>query len=81
MVQTGAILVEAIRGNRPQAEQRAAEVVDDAAVQKAELVAGRLVGVIGNLDQHRPPEHGLVELPGSLDIGDGEANVPDRSSA
>ena len=35
VVQAGAILVEAVRGDRPQPEQRAAEVVDDAAVQEA----------------------------------------------
>src|ERR1700757_2458921 len=63
VIEAAAILVEAVPGDRPQPEQRAAEVVDDTAVQEAQLVAGRLVGVVRDLQQYRPPEHALVELP------------------
>ena len=63
VVQAGAILVEAVGGHRAQPEQGAAEVVDDPAVQEAQLVAGFLVGILGDLDQHRPTEDALVELP------------------
>ena len=63
VVQAGAVLVEAVVGDRPQPDQRAAQVVDDTAEQKPQLLAGRLVGVVGDLEQHRPTEDALVELP------------------
>ena len=72
--------MEAVGGDRPQPEQRAAEVVDDTAKQEAQLVAGRFVGILGDLEQHRPTEYALVELPRPLNIGDGEADMRDGST-
>ena len=62
VVQAGAVLMEAVDGNRPQRHQRAAQVVDDTAEQECERVASRLVGVVGDLDKNGPPEDALVEL-------------------
>src|SRR5271166_2027288 len=80
VVEADAILVEAVRGDRPQPEQRTAEVVDDATEQEAELVAGGFVCVLGDLQQHRPTEDALVELARSLDIGDGQPDVRDGAT-
>ena len=72
-----AVLVEAVGGDRPQRDQRTAHVVDDTTEQKRQLVAGRLVGVVGHLKQNRPTEDALVELSGPLDVADGEPHMRD----
>ena len=77
VVQSAAVLVEPIGRNGTKADQRAAEVVDHAAEQKAERLLGRRVGPLGRLDQHRPAEDALVELSRPLDVGDGKPDVRD----
>src|SRR5262249_11517394 len=77
VVKPAAILVEAVPGDRPQPQQRAAEVVDDTAEQEAELGARGRGGVLARVEQHRPTEHALVELPGSLDVRHGQPNMRD----
>jgi hypothetical protein len=47
MIESAAVLVEPIGRDRPKADECAAEVVDHAAVQKAERLAGGLVGAVG----------------------------------
>ena len=80
VVQSDSVLVEAVSGDRPQPEQRAAEVVDDAAVQEAQLIAGGFVGIFGDFQQHRPTEHALVELARPLDIGHGQSDMCDGTT-
>src|ERR1700733_187001 len=77
VVQPAAVLVEAIGGDRPQRDQRAAHVVDNATEQERQLLTGRRVGVVGDLNENRPTEDALVELSGPLDVTDGEPYMRD----
>ncbi len=81
MVQSAPVLVKHVARDGPKADQRAAEVVDDAAVQEAERFTGRGVGVLGQLDQHRPAEHAVVEMSRPFEVGDGESDMRDGGGA
>src|SRR6185369_7460242 len=80
MVQTGAILVEAVDGDGTQPNQPVSGVVDNAAEQEAQLITSGLVGIGGHLKEDRPTEDALVEAPGPNDVGDGEPDVRDGGS-
>ena len=47
MVQSAAVLVEPVGRDGPKADQRAAEVIDHAAEQESERLAGGRVGSFG----------------------------------
>ena len=47
MVQAGSVLVETVGRHGTKPDQRAAEVVDHAAEQKAQRLPGGLVGLVG----------------------------------
>jgi len=53
VVETDAVLIEAVVGNGAQAEQGGAKLVDHAAEQESELGAGGLVGVRRNFVHDR----------------------------
>lgn len=48
VIQAGPVLIEPVGSNRPQADQRAAEVVDNPAEEERQCFRSRGVGVGGN---------------------------------
>jgi len=75
VVEANPVLVEAVIGAGPQSDDRAADVVEDAAEQEAQLLAGRIVGVVGHLEGDGPAEDRFVEIAGPRDVGDREPDV------
>jgi len=49
VIEADTVLVEGVRGDGTQAEQRIPEPVDHTAEQESELLTGRVVGSFGNL--------------------------------
>ena len=56
VVEADAVLVETVVGHRPQADQRVAGAVDDAAEQEPQLLPRLGVRVVWHLQQNRPAE-------------------------
>src|SRR5215217_2481214 len=75
MVEPAAVLMEAVGRDGSKADQRTAEVVDHAAEQEAQRLAGGLVGAVGRFDEDAPSEDALVELSRPLDVSDGQPDV------
>jgi hypothetical protein len=79
VVESYSIFIELVAGDRAKPEQRITHLVDHTAEEEPESRTGGFVRVRRTLPRDRPSEDGVIEGPGSLDVGHCQANMVERT--